>query len=114
MANGIGPSRGFAGRHGAALVSKLKNLLQLSLFDPPASAESKAAIVKAGPSAPLKKSSVFATGTHPAFAALCRGPYSHIEVTVKKRLWDSWRVTWTRRNEALRMEVPASLIEAPE
>ncbi|GEM_PF-1380605 len=53
------------------------------------------------------------SGRIPSFAELCRGPYAHIEVTVKKRLWESWRVAWTRRHEALRLDVPLILEEAP-
>ncbi|MDB5105823.1 MAG: hypothetical protein JWP91_3512 [Fibrobacteres bacterium] len=49
----------------------------------------------------------------PSFAELCRGPYAHIEVVTRKRLWESWRVAWTRRNEALRLDIPFILEDAP-
>jgi hypothetical protein len=51
---------------------------------------------------------------HPGFAGLLRGPYARIEVVPKPRLHESWRVTWIRRREALRLEIPALLAEAPE
>ena len=31
----------------------------------------------------------------------------------RKRLWESWRVAWRRRNESLRLDVPLILEEAP-
>ncbi|MDB5050119.1 MAG: hypothetical protein JWO30_3190 [Fibrobacteres bacterium] len=51
--------------------------------------------------------------TASSFADLCRGPYAHIQVVAGKRLWESWRVAWTRRHEALRLDIPAMLEEAP-
>jgi len=34
-------------------------------------------------------------------------------VEVNNRLWESWRVAWQRRDESLRLSVPAHLEEAP-
>lgn len=53
-----------------------------------------------GPSAPVP------------FADLLRGPYARIEVIPKPRLHESWRVSWIRKREALRLEIPALLAEA--
>jgi hypothetical protein len=54
-----------------------------------------------------------ASGPEVSFAALTVGPYAHIEVVLKPRLWDSWRVAWRRRNESLCLDVPGILAEAP-
>jgi hypothetical protein len=54
-----------------------------------------------------------AASASPGFAELCRGPYAHIQVVARKRLWESWRVAWTRRNESLRVDIPLILEEAP-
>lgn len=48
-----------------------------------------------------------------AFQDLCRGPYAHVEVRVKPRMWENWRVFWTRRKESLRVEIPSLLETAP-
>jgi hypothetical protein len=48
------------------------------------------------------------------FASLLRGPYARIEVVAKPRLHESWRVSWIRRREALRLEIPSLLAEAPQ
>lgn len=47
------------------------------------------------------------------FAGLLQGPYARIEVVPKPRLHESWRVTWIRRSESLRLEIPALLAESP-
>lgn len=85
-------------------------LRQLSLFDPP---EPAAAERLRGPVTPALPELPVAAG-HPAFADLLRGPYARIEVVPKPRLHESWRVTWIRRREALRLEIPAVLAEASE
>lgn len=54
-----------------------------------------------------------ATAAAPSFASLCRGPYAHVRIEAGARLRDSWKVTWTRRQEALLLRVPACLEEAP-
>jgi len=93
----------------AAMVSRLR---QLSLFDPPEPAppirapwppESRARIAPVAETLPLGP-----------FDALLRGPFAHIEVVTKPRLHESWRVSWIRRREALRLEIPALLAEAPD
>lgn len=104
---------------------------QLSLFDPapvepppPRPAVPKVpvqvpiaprdkAVGPAVPAAPAGFSASPSLIPPPTFPELCRGRYGHIEVVLKKRLWESWRVAWTRRNEALRLEVPAILEDAP-
>lgn len=48
-----------------------------------------------------------------SFASLCSGPYSHVRVEVGIRLRDSWKVTWTRRQESLLLRVPPALEAAP-
>jgi hypothetical protein len=53
-----------------------------------------------------------APGPASAFAGLLHGPYARIQVVPKPRLHESWRVTWIRRNESLRLEIPAILAEA--
>ena len=91
---------------------------QLSLFDPvPQAVEA----VEPAPAArepvaiPLTPSPTHAPRHDrvPTFSDLCRGPYSHIEVVTRKRLWESWRVAWRRRNESLRLDIPLILEEAP-
>jgi hypothetical protein len=47
------------------------------------------------------------------FDGLLHGPFSRIEVVPKPRLHESWRVTWIRRKDSLRLEIPAFLAEAP-
>lgn len=106
-------------------------LRQLSLFDPPAAAE-----LSQAPAAPREHSIPHAnpvgltssaghachdlpvprtaTSDDRGFAPLLRGPYARIEVAVRPRLHESWRVTWVRKREALRLEIPALLAEAPE
>ncbi len=85
-------------------------LRQLSLFDPPDPPVPTApARTQAAPAAKVTLGL-----PRSAFAHLCVGPYAHIEVAVRPRLHESWRVTWLRRREALRLEIPALLAEAPQ
>lgn len=94
-------------------------LRQLSLFDAPLGEADPAAAGSAvadpgavslvAPPAPVAP-----TLPQGPFAALLRGPYARIEVVAKPRLHESWRVTWIRRREALRLEIPSLLAEAPE
>jgi len=58
---------------------------------------------------PVASTSVSSSG----FRDLCQGSYAHVEVLVKPRMWENWRVFWTRRKEALRVEVPSLLDSAP-
>jgi hypothetical protein len=74
---------------------------QLSLFD------------QAPVEAPAVAPHFPAAGGNPSFQELCRGPFAHIRVEGNKRLWESWRVAWQRRDESLRLAVPALLEEAP-
>ena len=78
---------------------------QLSLFDQPDQVV-----------APARSRSAGRKSTKPsvAFASLCVGPYAHMEVRVIPRMWDSWRVLWTRRDQNLRVEIPAILEAAPD
>lgn len=87
---------------------------QLSLFDrvAPSAAPDLAQPIHTPP-IPEAPPTV-ASGPSPAFSALCRGPYAHVRVEAGARLRDSWKVTWTRRQEALLLRVPARLEEAPE
>lgn len=96
-------TRKAAARIAAGVASFLR---QLSLFDPPETPAPRAA-------APVPAPKVAATLPSASFAGLCQGPYAHIEVVVKPRLHESWRVAWVRRHEALRVEIPALLAEAP-
>lgn len=89
----------------AAMASLLR---QLSLFDSPEPTTEESAPRWPGPISPEPEPPL-----NP-FAALLRGPYACIEVVVKPRLHESWRVTWIRRREALRLEIPSLLAEAPE
>ena len=84
---------------------------QLSLFDSaaPAPAPTPSRQVSLAEAPPKAEA-----GTSPAFASLCRGPYAHIRVETGARLRDSWKVTWTRRQEAMLLRVPSALEEAPE
>jgi hypothetical protein len=114
-------------RRRSALAGIASFFRQLSLFDPvveeagppprkataPSSSSPAARdTVVPSPSVPAE-AQAGASERSPAFAELCRGPYAHIEVTVRKRLWESWRVAWKRRDEALRLDVPLILEEAP-
>lgn len=83
---------------------------QLSLFDPVPSLFPPPA-PKTAAEPPTPKSDLF--NEIPAFAELCRGRFAHIRVHGSKRLWETWRVAWTRRNESLRLDIPASLESAP-
>jgi hypothetical protein len=92
-----------------AVLPKLASFFrQLSLFDKwdepsePAPAVPKRVVTSAIPVASSE-----------SFSGLCRGPYAHIEVLIKPRMWENWRVFWTRRNESLRLEIPALLESAP-
>lgn len=93
----------------AAMVSRLR---QLSLFDPPEPVPLDRVLRSPEPRAPIAP----VAGTLPPgpFDALLRGPFAQIEVVTKPRLHESWRVSWIRRREALRLEIPALLAEAPE
>jgi hypothetical protein len=90
---------------------------QLSLFDPVPQAEAAPAPPPAARApSPIPESPAVEDGpaTRMAtFAELCRGPYAHIEVVTRKRLWESWRVAWRRRNESLRLDIPLILEDAP-
>lgn len=61
----------------------------------------------------LTASAPTVSAAEPAFASLCRGPYAHVRVEAGSRLRDSWKVTWTRRQEALLLRVPPRLEDAP-
>jgi hypothetical protein len=111
--SGAGPKRPARRSALAGLASFFR---QLSLFDPPVSEPASpagtaaAAVIMRPPSPqPMPPRAV----DSPAFAEMCRGPYAHVRVIVKKRLMESWRVTWVRRDEGLRLEIPALLEEAP-
>ncbi|MEO6096160.1 MAG: hypothetical protein ABIW76_10845 [Fibrobacteria bacterium] len=83
---------------------------------PPTSANPKPRLepLLAGAANPFSKPSGAAVeSASPGFADLCRGPYAHIQVVTRKRLWESWRVAWTRRNESLRVDIPLILEVAP-
>lgn len=97
------------------LASGLASLLrQLSLFDPPeAPAELRPYRETSVPAPAAPATAPAAPPSDPGFAPLLRGPYARIEVAVRPRLHESWRVTWIRKREALRLEIPALLAEAP-
>lgn len=104
-------------------------LRQLSLFDPSEASEPsrtltarELSIPRAAEVAPaaspenpriLPSEPPSPASVDPGFAPLLRGPYARIEVAVRPRLHESWRVTWIRKREALRLEIPALLAEAP-
>lgn len=114
-------------RRRSALAGIASFFRQLSLFDPvpdPEPLESLEPLAPHPATVPLARapeplpnpSSASPTphsGKVPSFAELCRGPYAHIEVAVRKRLWESWRVAWRRRNESLRLDIPLILEDAP-
>lgn len=114
------PAQGRSRRR-SALAGIASFFRQLSLFDPvpttepptalPLSAPASAGpipVIAAPPSEPVRH-----PDRSPGFAELCRGPYAHIEVVTRKRLWESWRVAWRRRNESLRLDIPVILEDAP-
>jgi hypothetical protein len=89
-------------------------LRQLSLFDPPEGPVPAAPAPRPEPVAPRLPDPVpAAPAAVPGFDGLLLGPYSRIAVVPKPRLHESWRVTWVRRGESLRLEIPAILAEAP-
>ncbi|HKP97699.1 MAG TPA: hypothetical protein VJ385_18300 [Fibrobacteria bacterium] len=127
---GSSDSRGNPGHKGnrTALAGIVSFFRQLSLFDAVPPEPAAPAALSRAPEAALKGSVASQPDPHPrpqpassgslasaapSFAELCRGPYAHIQVVPGKRLWESWRVAWTRRNEALRLDVPAILEESP-
>lgn len=88
---------------------------QLSLFDPPPVSGKAAGVETLRPpvSEPSGWPGAAASSEAASFASLCRGPFAHIRVETGARLRDSWKVTWTRRQENLLLRVPAVLEAAP-
>ncbi|MEO7423574.1 MAG: hypothetical protein ABI036_00200 [Fibrobacteria bacterium] len=111
----VAPSAGRK-RGRSALTGIAAFFRQLSLFDPilpdPAP-EPRDALPPALPRPPDSPAPEREPSPDQPFSSLTVGPYAHIEVVLKPRLWDSWRVAWTRRNESLRLDVPGMLAEAP-
>ncbi len=95
----------------SALAGLASFFRQLSLFDP-APPETTTPVSKPAV-AHRSANPTPASAQSESFASLCNGSYSHIQVILKPRLWDSWRVAWARRNESLRLEIPAILEQAP-
>ncbi|MDQ3001381.1 MAG: hypothetical protein M3Y08_08985 [Fibrobacterota bacterium] len=129
------PGRGPKGRR-SALAGIASFFRQLSLFDPsPVPVETLSVSSQGSSSIPARQAQPSVPGLFPkifspidfggllsqpgalapvaTFSDLCRGPYAHIRVEIRKRLWESWRVAWVRHTEELRMQVPAILEEAP-
>jgi hypothetical protein len=73
--------------------------LQLSLFDARPAPEPAAQAV---------------TAVLPGFASLCRGEFARIRVDINPRLRETWRLQWRRRDEALLLQVPPLLSDAPD
>lgn len=87
---------------------------QLSLFDPaPPPAALRIPPLRPEAPAPRPAQVDAPPSADASFADLCFGPYAHVTVETGRRLRDSWRVTWTRRREALRLRVPEALASAP-
>jgi hypothetical protein len=116
-------------RSRSALAGIASFFRQLSLFDPVPAVQSTAlraptpttdpipaavtAKPRQRPDQPVSELPPTKEMASPGFPELCRGPYAHIQVVTRKRLWESWRVAWTRRNESLRVDIPLILEEAP-
>ena len=102
-------------------------LRQLSLFDTPESAPPSAAppsqpkgtgagtadFPPAPGSSELSRAGAGALPPAEGFAPLLKGPFARIEVVPKPRLRESWRLSWIRKREGLRLEIPLPLAEAP-
>jgi hypothetical protein len=113
------PAQGRSRRR-SALAGIASFFRQLSLFDPAPQAEPALAPPPARrapetlPTLPAAAQRPQDPDRVPSFAEMCRGPYAHIEVVTRTRLWESWRVAWRRRNESLRLDIPLILEDAPE
>jgi hypothetical protein len=114
------PTEGLPGRARRLASGVASFFRQLSLFDPPETQPPKA--VASAPAALKATSFRTAIRSTPAssaaepdvgFTQLLRGPYARIEIEIKPRLHESWRVTWIRKREALKLEIPSLLAEAP-
>lgn len=100
-------------------------LRQLSLFDDPQPSlavgpapaptcpSGHPAQAEPAPPAPTDAAAARVDGIPAGFLGLLRGPYARIRVELKPRLRASWRVSWERRGEFLRLEAPAHLADAP-
>jgi hypothetical protein len=96
-----------AGLFRKGVLPKLANFFrQLSLFDPVEETTVQ--------NIPSRSINVSAKKNSLTFQSLCIGPYAHVEVILKPRMWESWRVKWTKRKESLLLEIPAHLEAAPE
>ncbi len=99
------------------VLPKIASLIrQLSLFDKEAATEPTPKQSKpASPNHSKHASNPTMPTEYKAndFQILCTGPYAHIEVCLKPKLWDSWRAAWTPRKETLRLEIPEIFSNAP-